>query len=247
MTLFNRNRNHDEGPQQATAPGTYRGGEAAQAGRAFFNANAARARSMPPQPQPQPPFSLSFNAYTQPPVPTAAPVLPGSSAAEPVPGPSTTAMPPPQPSTGMPQDQIQSDPATDEKELIVKRGVTLKGEISSCDRVLIRGTVEALLIECGRLDVFDTGIFKGCANVKEAAIAGRVEGAIVVDGMLTVLPGSEIHATVHYGKLRVEEGATIAGELKNITSSEIKHEPARYPSDATSPDSIETRPDVAAE
>ncbi len=91
----------------------------------------------------------------------------------------------------------------------------MSGEIKSCDRLVVEGTVEAQLSDSRALEVTETGIFRGAAEVDMAEINGVFEGELNVEGRLFVRAQGRISGTIRYGELEVERGGRIAGELGN--------------------------------
>ncbi|MDX9861833.1 MAG: polymer-forming cytoskeletal protein, partial [Rhodospirillales bacterium] len=70
-------------------------------------------------------------------------------------------------------------PADDSKKLTVGRDIRLRGEITSCDKLVVEGQVEAELADARAIEVAPTGYFKGNAEVEEADISGLYEGELV--------------------------------------------------------------------
>src|SRR5918999_760873 len=54
------------------------------------------------------------------------------------------------------------------RTLIVGREIALSGEITSCDRLVVEGSVEANLANCRDIDIAESGLFKGSASIDEA-------------------------------------------------------------------------------
>jgi len=105
------------------------------------------------------------------------------------------------------------------KKLTVGRDITLKGEIGSCDVLVVEGVVEAQIKECSRLEVSDGGSFIGSAQVDEAEISGKFEGELTA-GRVVVINSAEINGKITYGALQIEEGAHIKGELDYVEGSD---------------------------
>ncbi len=99
------------------------------------------------------------------------------------------------------------------RRLVVTRDVTLNGEISSCNYLVIEGVVQAASFTARRMDILDGGLFNGTAEVQDCVIAGRFEGKLSVLGRLTVKPSGRICGDVEYGMLEVEAGGKITGQL----------------------------------
>ena len=108
-----------------------------------------------------------------------------------------------------------ADAATEEKgsKLTVGPNIKLKGvEITDCDTLFIEGVVEAT-IDARVIQISENGSFNGTANVDVAEIRGVYEGTLTVRDKLTVHASGKIKGKIVYGKLEVEEGANITGEI----------------------------------
>lgn len=99
------------------------------------------------------------------------------------------------------------------RTLTVGRDISLNGEISACDHLVVEGTVRAELKSGESLDIMDSGLFNGKVCINNADIAGRFEGDLVVKGRLTVRSTGVITGNVQYGELEVEAGAVIEGTM----------------------------------
>lgn len=108
--------------------------------------------------------------------------------------------------------------SNEDRRLIIGRGITMSGEIESCDTLVVEGTVEAALKGAKILDVSETGVFYGTVEIEEAFISGRFEGDIMVAGRLTVTSTGSVTGTIAYGELAIEAGATVDGRLSPISS-----------------------------
>ena len=68
------------------------------------------------------------------------------------------------------------DNEVEARKLIVGRGTSLSGEITSCDRLIIEGSVEANLQNCQHMTITETGVFNGNAAIDDVEVSGRFEG-----------------------------------------------------------------------
>lgn len=105
-----------------------------------------------------------------------------------------------------------------EKHLIVGRDIVLNGQIAACDKLIVEGTVEAQLEKSKVIEVRESGLFKGSADIDDAVIAGRFEGDLTVHGLLTIHSTGRITGEVRYGRLAVEEGGIVDGNIQTITA-----------------------------
>jgi cytoskeletal protein CcmA (bactofilin family) len=107
-------------------------------------------------------------------------------------------------------------PTDEMSRLIIARDITLNGDISACSYLVIEGIVQADSFSARRMDILDSGLFRGNAAVQDCVIAGRFEGKLSVLGRLTVKPTGQICGEVEYGVLEVEAGAKIEGQMTSI-------------------------------
>ena len=108
-----------------------------------------------------------------------------------------------------------SDPASGRK-LYIGQGITLSGEIESCDHLVVEGTVEAALKGASVLEIAEAGAYFGTVDIDEATIAGRFEGDLTVRGRLTVKASGSITGSITYKELAIEAGSNIDGKLSPL-------------------------------
>lgn len=102
----------------------------------------------------------------------------------------------------------------EERKLTVGKGLSLAGEIASCDVLVVEGKVEAKLSEGKLLEITESGQFRGNVEIENADIAGRYDGQLIVHGRLTVRATGRISGMVKYGELEVNAGGQIIGEMQ---------------------------------
>jgi len=96
------------------------------------------------------------------------------------------------------------------KLLIVGPGITLFGEITACDRLVVQGTVQVTLDRTHAIEIAPSGRFTGgSAEVEEADIGGLYEGELTVRGRLLIRSTGR----VRYGELEIERGGRLAGAV----------------------------------
>lgn len=100
------------------------------------------------------------------------------------------------------------------RKLTVGKGLSLAGEIASCDILVVEGKIEAKLTDGKLLEIAESGQFRGSVEIENADIAGRYDGQLVVHGRLTVRSTGRISGTVKYGELEVNAGGQIIGEIQ---------------------------------
>ena len=100
------------------------------------------------------------------------------------------------------------------RKLIVGREITLSGEITSCDMLIVEGSVEANLTNCRDIDIAESGLFKGEAAIEEAEIRGRFEGNLTVRKRLLIRASGRVTGTIRYGQIEIECGGQISGDIQ---------------------------------
>jgi cytoskeletal protein CcmA (bactofilin family) len=131
----------------------------------------------------------------------------------------TTPTPTPTPMVGSRETRDNRNDAKNEtKRLTVGRGISLNGKISFCDRLVIDGKVEAELEDCHTVEVTENGTFKGAAEITGAEISGHYDGSLTVRENLLIRGTGRVSGTVRYGKLHIEDGGEINGDVKSIAS-----------------------------
>lgn len=118
-----------------------------------------------------------------------------------------------------------------DRRLTIGAGITMSGEIESCDYLLVEGTVEAALKGASVLDIAESGVFYGTVEIADATIAGRFEGDITAHGRLTLREGASVTGTIAYKELEIEAGAVIDGKLTPLSAAPaaVAPKPAERP------------------
>lgn len=98
-------------------------------------------------------------------------------------------------------------------KLTVGPNIKLKGvEITDCDTLLVEGMVEATM-HSRLMQIAPEGSFRGCAEIDIAEIHGSFDGTLTVRDKLVVHASGKVNGKIRYGKLVVEEGGQLSGEI----------------------------------
>ena len=98
-------------------------------------------------------------------------------------------------------------------KLTVGPNIKLKGvEITDCDTLVVEGTVEATM-SSRVIQIAEQGAFKGSAEIEIAEIRGEFNGNLTVRQKLVIYATGKVTGTIRYGKLVVEEGGQLSGEV----------------------------------
>ncbi|WP_313075658.1 polymer-forming cytoskeletal protein [Melaminivora sp.] len=98
-------------------------------------------------------------------------------------------------------------------KLTVGPNIKLKGvEITDCDTLVVEGTVEATM-DSRVIHIAEQGAFKGCAEIDIAEIHGRFDGQLTVREKLVIFGSGRVSGKIRYGKVVIEEGGQLTGEI----------------------------------
>ena len=104
-------------------------------------------------------------------------------------------------------------------QLTVGPNIKLKGvEITDCDTLVVEGTVEATM-DSRVIQIAEQGAFRGSADIDIAEIRGEFNGTLTVRDKLVIFGTGRVSGKIRYGKLVVEEGGQLAGEIEAGFSS----------------------------
>ena len=111
-------------------------------------------------------------------------------------------------------------------KLIVGPNIKLKGvEITDCDTLVVEGMVEATM-DSRVMQIAEQGAFKGSAEIDIAEIRGTFDGDLVVRDKLMIFATGKVTGTIRYGKIVIEEGGQLSGEISFGTAAKTGGKPA---------------------
>jgi len=178
-----------------------------------------------PESRPEPSYARSSSeAKPQPELPRRqADVPPGPSAPQPAPERPQAAAPAPA------ETAVRTDHDGQGKRLIVGQGISLSGEITACDRLVVEGSVQVTLNETRAIEITETGRFTdGKAEVEEAEISGHYEGELTVRNRLFIRSTGQVKGTVRYGEIEIERGGQLTGTVSMLDETGATVTPPRH-------------------
>ena len=130
--------------------------------------------------------------------------------------------------TPAPAANVAVEPVTEksdarrEAKLVVGPEIKIKGvEISDCDTLVVEGRIEATL-DSRVLEITEHGVFHGTIAVDNAEIRGRFEGELTVRKQLVIHATGKCSGKIRYTKIKVEEGAELAGEISMLDKAQAQ-------------------------
>tara|TARA_B100000214_G_scaffold333854_1_gene276176 strand:- start:226 stop:699 length:474 start_codon:yes stop_codon:yes gene_type:complete len=104
----------------------------------------------------------------------------------------------------------------DGRRLIVGREICLSGEITACDTLVVEGRVDATLNESHRIEISESGYFKGKVDIAVAEINGHFEGELIARERLIIRKSGRVTGKVVYTEIEIERGGEISGDIELI-------------------------------
>lgn len=115
-------------------------------------------------------------------------------------------------------ERTEAESADDGSRLVVGKSITVTGDISSCETLVVQGTVEANVSDASTIDVAHGGLFKGDAEVDHAYIAGTFEGTLRARQTLEVAESGHVKGTIYYHNISIASGGRVEGTIDVISA-----------------------------
>lgn len=110
-------------------------------------------------------------------------------------------------------------PAPSGSKLIVGPDIKLKGvEITDCDTLVVEGRVEASM-DSRVIQIAEHGVYSGTVGIDVAEIRGRFEGELTARKQLVIHATGRVSGTIRYGKITVEDGGEISGNISTLSGA----------------------------
>ena len=132
--------------------------------------------------------------------------------------PETSPSNPPPPEPAKPAAKADD---TKGSKLIVGPDIKLKGvEITDCDTLVVEGRVEASM-DSRVIQIAERGVFSGTVGIDVAEVRGRFEGELTARKQLVIHSTGRVSGKIRYGKITVEDGGQLSGDVDAISVSAI--------------------------
>jgi cytoskeletal protein CcmA (bactofilin family) len=120
-----------------------------------------------------------------------------------------------------PLPAASAKPAANTSRLTVGPHIKLKGvEITDCDTLVVEGSVQASM-DSRVMQIAEGGSFSGSAQIDEAEIHGDFDGQLTARHKLMLYATAKVKGQIRYGKLVMEEGAQLSGDVAFGTSAAL--------------------------
>ncbi len=117
-------------------------------------------------------------------------------------------------------ERLESVGESDSNRLVVGKSISVSGDISACETLVVHGTVEANRTDAVTLEVADGGLFKGVAEVDRAVISGTFDGTLKARETLEVASSGHVKGTIYYSDITIATGGRVQGTIDSIDASD---------------------------
>lgn len=96
---------------------------------------------------------------------------------------------------------------------IIGQGITIEGEVSSDEEVVVAGTVRGKLEVAGPVTVDPGGVVEADVSASSVSVGGTVTGNVNAEDRVDLLTGGRLVGDVKAGRLTIADGATFKGNV----------------------------------
>ena len=101
---------------------------------------------------------------------------------------------------------------------IISDSSNFKGNIETEGTLIVHGSVKGI-IKCGTLEILQEGNVDAQVEAENVSVAGKFQGEMLCSGRLNILSTGTVIGEIAYGRLSIESGGQLAG---NLTKSKAK-------------------------
>jgi cytoskeletal protein CcmA (bactofilin family) len=103
---------------------------------------------------------------------------------------------------------------TEPRTMIVGQSISISGDITACNRLVIEGSLEAKLHDCRQVEIAERGTFKGNASVEQCEVSGQFDGELIVRNRLLIRATGHVSGTITYAQIEIERGGKLSGTIR---------------------------------
>lgn len=96
---------------------------------------------------------------------------------------------------------------------VIGQGITIEGEVSSDDEVIVSGVVRGKLTVDGQVTIESEGVVEADIGAQSVAIGGAVTGNVTATERVDLLSGARLVGDVKAHRLTIADGASFKGNV----------------------------------
>ncbi len=103
---------------------------------------------------------------------------------------------------------------TEKEPCLIGSKITIRGEISGSQDLVIQGRVEGKLSLENRLVVDESGSVEADLDVADAEVKGELRGDVAASRSAVLRPGARVVGNIRAPRVVIEEGARFSGAIQ---------------------------------
>lgn len=96
---------------------------------------------------------------------------------------------------------------------VIGSGITIEGEVSSSEEVVVAGTIRGKLEVSGQVTIESEGVVEADIEAQTVAVGGSVTGNVNVSDRVDLLAGARLVGDVKAARLTIADGAVFKGNV----------------------------------
>ena len=100
-----------------------------------------------------------------------------------------------------------------ESPCVIGRGITIKGNLSGAEDLVIEGGVEGHIVLKNELTIMETGVIDADISTRSLTVHGRVSGNIEADDIVSLSNVANVVADIRAPRVVIEDGARFKGRI----------------------------------
>lgn len=97
---------------------------------------------------------------------------------------------------------------------VIGQGITIRGNLSGSEPLIIEGVVEGAISLDSHLTVESTGRVVADIDVETLTVNGMVEGNIVAQQQVAIQAGSSVEGNISAPRVVIDDGAAFKGSIE---------------------------------
>lgn len=126
---------------------------------------------------------------------------------------------PPEQNDSPSKGKIFRSPFKTVETTIISDSSNFQGNIETGGTLIVHGSVRGI-IRCSSLEILKGGDVDANVEAENVSVAGKFEGEMSCNGRLSVLSTGKVIGDISYGKLSIESGGQLDGNLSKCKSKD---------------------------
>ena len=99
------------------------------------------------------------------------------------------------------------------EDTIISKGITIDGEISGSEPVVVEGTVKGKIALSAAVTIANEGVVEADVETTEVQISGNMTGNVVASDRVEITPEGRVVGDVRAPRILIADGAAFKGHI----------------------------------